>query len=244
MDIQIPKVIHYIWLGGEKPSSVSDVVESWRKKAKGFEIKEWNENSLDYLIQTNGFFKEALMDKNYSYASDVARLYILKQYGGIYMDTDEVLLTDPTKIIKDKELVYGLQDPNAEIMLTAFIAAIPKQDDIVKMLETYDSLNYNKRNLIPNSEFFGPILFKKFKLQHTSDTQIRNNGKIIFYAPDVLYQPSFHSTAMHIGMKTWGKKTRHDKFRIEARKHIHNRCEAGIFRIFNDVARKVIPDNK
>ncbi|MEE6639302.1 glycosyltransferase [Limosilactobacillus pontis] len=241
--MQIPKTIHYIWLGGEKPDNVRNTIKSWNKRAPKFEIKEWSERDLNILYQNNDFYKQALDDGNYSYASDVARLYILKRYGGIYMDTDEILLKSPEGIIRNRELVLGLQEPAKEFMITAFIAAIPEQNNIVAMLDKYQLLSYNRENLIPNSEFFGPLLFEKFHLKKTNVTQTRCNGKIIFYEPNVLYQTSFHSTAIHIGMKSWGSKTRHDKFRIEARKHIHNRCEAGIFRIFNDVARKLIPDN-
>lgn len=241
--MQIPQVIHYVWLGDEKTPTVNSVISSWKKKAKDFKIKEWNEKDLEPLAQSNAFFRDALDDKNYSYASDVARLFILKNYGGLYLDTDEILLTNPSKIIQNRELVYGIQEPAKEFILTAFIAAVPGQTEIAKMLEFYNGLDYEKNSLIPNSEFFGPIIFKKYKLLHIPKTQEKNNKKIVFYAPNVLYQPSFHSIAIHIGMKAWGTKTRHDKFRINARKHLHNRFEAGMFRIINDIARKVIPDS-
>lgn len=242
--MEIPRIIHYVWFGSQKPNYVKEVIKSWGKKAPEFQIKEWGERELSDLYQTNTFFRAALIDKNYSYASDVARLYILKKYGGIYMDTDEMLLSDPSKILQNKELVFGMQEPKKEYMSMAFIASVPNQTDIVKQLDLYDSLNYNKSNLTPNSEFMGPLLFERFKIKHVPKTQSKKNGKIIFYAPNVLYQPSFSSVAIHIGMKSWGKKIRHDKFRIQARKHIKNRFEAGVFRIFNDIARRLIPDTK
>ena len=44
----IPKVIHYIWLGGNKmPEIVEKCIESWKKYCPDYEIKRWDESNLD-----------------------------------------------------------------------------------------------------------------------------------------------------------------------------------------------------
>ena len=88
----IPKIIHYIWLGGEKDEIVQKAIHTWKKRAPEFRIIEWN----------------ALKDKNYAIASDYARLSILKKYGGVYMDTDMFLLANPSNLLTNKDLVYGV----------------------------------------------------------------------------------------------------------------------------------------
>ena len=46
---QIPKVIHYFWLGGgEKPESVKKCIDSWKRYCPDFEIKEWNESKFTF----------------------------------------------------------------------------------------------------------------------------------------------------------------------------------------------------
>ena len=44
----IPKVIHYVWVGGkDKPQDVIENIESWKKACPDYTIKEWNENNFD-----------------------------------------------------------------------------------------------------------------------------------------------------------------------------------------------------
>lgn len=83
----IPKTIHYCWFGRNGKSPLIEMcINSWKKYCPGCEIKEWNEDNFD--INCCQFVKEAYATKKWAFVSDYARLYILKKYGGIYMDTD------------------------------------------------------------------------------------------------------------------------------------------------------------
>ena len=87
----IPKKIHYIWFGrGEKNDRVKHCIESWKKYLPDYEIIEWNEDNFD--VNFNDFTKKAYENKKWDYVSDVARLWILYNEGGIYMDTDVEVL--------------------------------------------------------------------------------------------------------------------------------------------------------
>jgi len=90
----IPKKIHYIWLGkNRKPTNFDMVFQSWKTYAKGFEIKEWNEDSIAEF-NLPPYYYSVYTRKKYAFASDVLRFYILKKYGGIYFDIDQVLIRD------------------------------------------------------------------------------------------------------------------------------------------------------
>lgn len=83
----IPKIIHYVWLGGgEKSPLFYRCFESWKKYFPKAEIIEWNENKLKGI--NNTYFQEALHCKKYAFASDYVRLWVLYRYGGFYLDTD------------------------------------------------------------------------------------------------------------------------------------------------------------
>ncbi len=98
---QIPKVIHYCWFGGgEKPESVKKCIETWRNICPDFEIKEWNESNYD--INNNSFIQKAYKDKKWAFVSDYARLDILYQYGGIYLDTDVEVLKNLSPLCEFK----------------------------------------------------------------------------------------------------------------------------------------------
>lgn len=83
---KIPKLIHYVWFGGEKPQSVIDCIDSWKKNLPDYEIKCWNDKNFD--VNSVRWVKEAIEMKKWSLASDYIRHYALYTEGGIYMDTD------------------------------------------------------------------------------------------------------------------------------------------------------------
>ncbi|MDE6766969.1 MAG: glycosyl transferase [Eubacterium sp.] len=83
----IPKKIHYCWFGGNpKPDSVQKCINSWKKFCPNYEIIEWNESNFD--IHCMPFVEQAIEAKKYAFASDVARLIVVYENGGLYFDTD------------------------------------------------------------------------------------------------------------------------------------------------------------
>ena len=93
----IPHIIHYFWFGGApKPKEVNKCIASWKKFCPDFEIKEWNEDNYD--IHKHPFMEKAYQDKKWAFVSDYARLDILHQHGGIYLDTDVEVIRDLTPL--------------------------------------------------------------------------------------------------------------------------------------------------
>lgn len=233
----IPKKIHYIWFGGPKPNSLKTALRTWKKSSPEYSIVEWNKGNLPYFDNT--FYKEALKQKNYAFASDYARLKILEKYGGVYIDTDMYLLKNIDSILKNRELVFGILDKKY-IFSTSFIACVPNQPFIKKALEIYRDISYEEGHKIPNTALLSPLMSDMYNFEKKDRTQERKNGKIIAYNSNILLQPSFNAIALHIGEKTWAPHTRHDKLRIKTREHVTNQFSAGLFRIANDIFRKII----
>ena len=87
----IPRKINYCWLSRrEKPDSVKHCIDSWHRFCPDYEVKEWNEDNFDFF--SNDYMREAYEAGKYGFVPDVARLEILYQYGGIYLDTDVELI--------------------------------------------------------------------------------------------------------------------------------------------------------
>ena len=83
----IPKKIHYCWVGGApKPESVLVCINSWKKYCPDYEIIEWNETNYDFT--KNKYMQQAYENKKWGFVPDYARLDIIYEHGGIYLDTD------------------------------------------------------------------------------------------------------------------------------------------------------------
>lgn len=94
----IPKIIHYCWFGGaKKPTLIQHCIQSWHKRLPDYEIKEWNESNFD--INMSPFCQEAYAAKKYAFVADFCRVYALATFGGIYMDTDIIVLKSFDKFL-------------------------------------------------------------------------------------------------------------------------------------------------
>lgn len=87
----IPKVIHYCWFGGKPiPEQYKKYIESWEKYCPDYKIQRWDENNYD--ITKNKYMYDAYKNKLWALVSDYARLDVIFEHGGIYLDTDVELI--------------------------------------------------------------------------------------------------------------------------------------------------------
>lgn len=135
----IPKIIHYCWFGrGEKPELARKCIASWKKFCPDFEIREWNEDNCDYL--TMPFMAEAYAAKKYAFVSDVMRLIVLEQYGGVYFDTDVEVVRDISPLLNDEGFI-GFEN-NRFVNSGQVMAAVPHQPIVQAMIDEYKKLHY------------------------------------------------------------------------------------------------------
>lgn len=97
----IPKIIHYCWFGGApKPKSVQRCINSWKKYCPDFVIREWTEKDVD--ITQNEYTRQAYEAKAWGFVPDYLRLWIIYNYGGIYLDTDVQVVRDLSPLLEHK----------------------------------------------------------------------------------------------------------------------------------------------
>ena len=135
----IPKIIHYCWFGhGEKPELAKKCIASWRKFCPDYEIREWNEDNCDCLAMP--FMAEAYAAKKYAFVSDVMRLIVLEQYGGVYFDTDVELVRDISPLMNDEGFIGFENDQYVASGLT--IASVAHHPVIRAMIDEYSKLHF------------------------------------------------------------------------------------------------------
>lgn len=83
----IPKIIHYCWFGSALiPKHFQNNIDTWKRCCPDYEIKKWDESNYD--ISKNIYMQQAYKKKKWGFVPDYARLDIIMEHGGIYLDTD------------------------------------------------------------------------------------------------------------------------------------------------------------
>lgn len=134
----IPKVIHYVWLGGKDlPEDAAKCIESWRRYCPDFEIRRWDESSFD--VHANKYVEEALRAKKWAFASDYVRLYALVLCGGIYMDTD-VEVTAPLDSFLQHKAFSGFESDST--VPTGIMGCEPDFPLFRELLQQYETRSF------------------------------------------------------------------------------------------------------
>lgn len=158
----IPKKIHYIWLGGRAKSNFANIcINSWYEKLDDYEIIEWNESNLDLdeLCKNNRFLNECRNRKLWAFMADYLRLYVLYEYGGIYMDVDVQVLKSFSPILNQKVFIgyeYITRLGPGEVTHGTGVIACEKHNKIIKKcLDFYDEEIWN------SDIYYVPSILKK-----------------------------------------------------------------------------------
>lgn len=136
----IPKMIHYCWFGENPlPEEYKRYIETWKKFCPDYEIKEWNESNFD--VYQNSYCKEAYEAGKWAFVSDYARLKIIYDYGGIYLDTDVEVLKPLTPLISQGIGFVGFQN-NEQVNTGLGFAAAPYNKCVRAMLDLYNDRHF------------------------------------------------------------------------------------------------------
>ena len=195
----IPKKIHYVWVGGkEKPDDIKRCMRTWKKHLKDYEIIEWNESNFD--INSHPFCKAAYDAKKWAFVSDYIRAYAIYNEGGIYLDTDVLVLDNFDKFLDNKAFV-GFE--NIDHPFTAVFGAEKKHPLIKDMLDYYDNLKDYKFSFENNNTIsVSDILINKYDCKTNNEFQILKKD-IAVYPDGILCNPSKDSVTIHIFTGTW-----------------------------------------
>ncbi len=141
----IPKKIHYCWFGEKPlPKEVKKCIASWQKYCPDYEIIQWNESNFD--INSNKFMLEAYKQKAWAFVSDYARLKIVYEQGGIYLDTDVEMLKNVDFLLKN-QCYLGIGAAEKLCNTGLGFGAEPHNVIILKMLNEYNNIAFLKENI-------------------------------------------------------------------------------------------------
>jgi mannosyltransferase OCH1-like enzyme len=167
----IPKKIHYVWLGGEKPPFIENCIASWRKNCPDYEIIEWNDCNFD--VNSNDYCHQAYENKKWAFASDYIRLSVLYKYGGIYLDTDIEVVRSFDEFLHLKAFATIAKWVSFMEVQNGFIAAESGNEWVKNILDYYEKVTFVNTNGKLEIDATGPLiltsitkkLYPTFKLE-------------------------------------------------------------------------------
>lgn len=196
---RIPKVIHYCWFGGRPiPQQYRRWMESWKRYCPDYEIVEWNEKN--YNVKKNKYMRQAYETGKWAFVSDYARIDIIYEYGGVYLDTDVELIKNIDEMLmndgfcgfeSEQYVAYGLGFGARKHH--AIVNAIKKYYDDISFVLEDGSLNQVNCPVIQTE------IMKKYGLVCNGEFQLVEGMAV--YPSRILCGMSPHSFRMQRDLK-------------------------------------------
>ena len=205
----IPKKIHYVWVGGkEKPKDLQRCMKTWNKPLEGYEIKEWNESNFD--INSHPFVKKAYEAKKWAFVSDYIRAYAIYHEGGIYLDTDVIVLKPFDDMLNNRAFV-GYETP--QYPFTAVFGAEPGHPLIKDMLDYYNGLDIDFKFEDNNTLSVSELLINKYNCEIGNKEQLLMED-IKVYPDNILCNASEKSYSIHVFSGSWNDRKKNWKKKL------------------------------
>lgn len=189
----IPKKIHYCWFGGKPlPDDAKSYIESWKKFCPDYEIIEWNEKTFD--LYQNTYVKEAFENKKWAFITDYVRLWVIYNYGGIYMDTDVEVLKNLDDFLKHP--AFSGFESSSDIP-TGIMAGEKENNWFKLQLAYYDNRHFvnddGSLDLTTNVITITNITKANYSISLNNSYQ--DLGDVVFYPSDY-FCPKSHETGI------------------------------------------------
>ena len=213
-------------------------MESWKKFLPDYKLMFWSEKTFD--INEYSFTKQAYEKNYFAFVSDFVRAQALKEYGGVYLDTDLEVLSNFTELLQGKEVVLGFE--NKTFVGTAMMATISNHFIFNEFIEYYKNLSFvnskGEIEITANPSILAEIL-KKINIQLNGEEQFFNGVKVynreIFF-PKKIDKNNFRITPQtqtihHFGgswLTNRQKKRGENIFWIEVCRPILRKCKNAI----------------
>lgn len=204
----IPKIIHYCWFSKDKnkelPVEVQKSIESWKRVLPDYEIKLWNEDTFD--INSTTWTKQCYECgcASYAYLADYVRFWALYNYGGIYLDADQ-MVTKSLDSFLDNKMVVGMINPNE--IGWCVIGAEKGNPTIKSLLDSYNRPYINSDNTLGciNINYTATSTLKKlYDFNGSVDLLQKFDGLTIypktFFYPENEYSCTENTHAIHLGI--------------------------------------------
>lgn len=162
-----------------------------------YEVIEWNETNFD--ITQHPWLEKMHTSGKYAFASDWARLQVLREHGGIYLDTD-VEVKKPLNPFLHHRMFWGFEYDC--YLATCIIGSEPGHPLLDLLLADYDT-----RNDAPiNNAVVTRLFLRHFPTFRLTNAQQKLDGDVLVFEKEYFSVPSSDSAknfSRHHGSNLW-----------------------------------------
>lgn len=176
----IPKVFHYVWVGGRIPDRQRAFVQTWHETNPDYEVVCWNEDNIDFTVP---LIKRAYKAKQWAKVADIARLMAVAKHGGIYLDCD-FRVFKPFDPIMNHHCFFCFQDTDSnstDLVANGVFGAEPGHWFIEEALQRVLAIRQVPFDIEKPTKY-GPKLVTKL---------LRENGLSGYFADGVMVRDVF-----------------------------------------------------
>ncbi len=221
----IPKIIHYVWVGDQRaPNPKKDrFIRSWLKHNPDYKLMLWSDKDVDLEIP---YFKKAFKSKNWANISNLLRLVAVYKHGGVYLDTDVLVLKNFDELLRNK-CFFGFQSAHKDQgdWVNNAVFGANKHHWFIKesmnnLLDTFDGTeeaNVSSPRLVTK-------LLENHGLKKYNEKGVRVDD-VMIYPPSYFYPYAWNQTynkdcikknthAIHHWSHRWGKNRAVSKHKV------------------------------
>ena len=142
-------------------------IESWKKFLPDYKLMLWNEDNYD--VNSIKFTRQAYQKKKYAFVIDPGRLQLLREHGGIWLDTDIEIIKNLDPLLELPAFMSFESDTLLHTGIVGSEKGAAWTDEYWKYMNKKPFIRWNGRlNKTPSTVIISRILKKRgVKLDNT-----------------------------------------------------------------------------
>lgn len=142
-------------------------IESWKKFLPDYKLMLWNEDNYD--VNSIKFTRQAYQKKKYAFVIDPVRLQLLREHGGIWLDTDIEIIKNLDPLLELPAFMSFGSDTLLHTGIVGSEKGAAWTDEYWKYMNRKPFIRWNGRlNKTPSTVIISRILKKRgVKLDNT-----------------------------------------------------------------------------
>lgn len=186
--MEIPRVVHRVWLGGPEPEWMRKLGRTWDRP--GWTLRQWGAHEIRLLFPLRN---QELYERAEEIApshvgqlrSDILRYEILHRCGGVYVDTDFELLRPIDELLAGVECFFAWERPGRWIN-NAIIGATRRHPFLARLIDGLGANIARRRRGARPNKLSGPQYVTGVWRDHPDGVRVFPRGWFYPYLWDEL----------------------------------------------------------